>query len=687
VPTIIDSLILQIGLDAKSFTKGQKEATEQFKKTKDGIVKSGGEIEGAAKKATLSIGEIQKAVLELLAVLTAGKGLKDFIADVTRTNAETGRLAKTLDLSVESLSAWEGAAQLVGGSAEGTAGSIQSLVSQFQQFYLTGQSSIIPYMNRLGVSMRDAHGGMRDMGDVMLDLADRFSKLDPARAAAFGHALGFDQGTINLLILGRKEVQKYLDLQKEFGTVTKEQAKNSAELQFSWMGLVLASESLGRTILNTLQPALKFVADKLKDLAVWARQHGPFLEALFVGLAAGAAALSLAIPGVAEFAAITVAVGALAAAFALLYDDWKTWTEGGKSLLGSLWKYFADFNDFVVSEINVVKSLFLGNANDIRNAWKQLFADFGKFFGDDLIGGIKKFSPKILEAFKQAFADAFDWLKGRFNTIWEAAFGHKLFDDTPSAGASGAGAAAGGAPADNRNFWQRHAPKWLGGQDAPGGGGGGPGGAGASTPSGPMSVRGRALMDRLVKEHGWTPAAAAIAAGNAEQESSIHASGETGDGGSAHGLFQWRGDRFTALQAYASANGKDWRDFNTQVDFFAKESEHRVPGWKGVKDLSNAGRIGWDYERYGDNSTGTRVANARGFLRGYQAHPAALNHIAALHAINNSGKSTTNNTSSEVHIGAMHVHSRATDAAGLAKDFKPALKRHLQTNPANYALR
>jgi hypothetical protein len=683
--TIIDSLVLQLGLDSKSFVKGQKEATEQFKKTKDGIVKSGGEIEGAAKKSTASIGDIQKAVLELFAVFTAGKGLKDFIADVTKTNAETGRLAKTLDMSVESLSSWEGAAQLAGGSSDGMAGSIQGLVSQFQQFYLTGQSSIVPYMNRLGVSMRDANGNMRNMNDVLLDLSDRFSKMDPARAAAFGHALGFDQGTINFLILGRKEVQKYLDLQKELGTVTKEQAKDAAELQFSWYGLVLASESLGRSILTMLKPALVFVADKLKDLAVWARGHGTFVKALFLGLAAAAAILGIALLApMAEVIGLAAALAAAAAGFALLYDDWKTWSEGGKSALGGLWKYFTDWFAYVKDEFKLIKAIFLGNANDIRNAWHHLVTDLKKFFGDDLIGGIKKFGPKILEAFKQAFADAFDWLKGRFNTIWEAAFGHKLFDDSPTAGGSGSGAAARGAGADNRNWWQRTMPKWMGGKDAPSAAGGGRG----VTAHGSLAANQQSAY-QAARAEGLSDSAARALVANFSGESLRNPGDTSGDGGSAQGIGQWHGDRALAIKDHfgkypsqmsvAEQTRAALWEMKTNPAY--RESWNALHGKGSSGDM--VGTLVRNYERPANpyRDIGTRL----GYLGGF--HPAALNHIAALHAINNSGKSTTNNTSSEVHIGAMHVHSRATDAAGLAKDFKPALKRHLQTNPANYALR
>lgn len=159
-------------------------------------------------------------------------------------------------------------------------------------------------------------------------------------------------------------------------------------------------------------------------------------------------------------------------------------------------------------------------------------------------------------------------------------------------------------------------PGWLGGGGASGG----------NAPTGPMGDRGAAMMNRLVQQHGWTPQAAAIAAGNAQQESRFNtgAAGDPNVPGGSHGLFQWNRERFAALQSFAARQGKDWHDFNTQVDFFAQEAEARNPGWKSVTSLANAGAIGWNYERYGDNSTGTRVANAQRWLRRYNETGSAV---------------------------------------------------------------
>jgi hypothetical protein len=161
--------------------------------------------------------------------------------------------------------------------------------------------------------------------------------------------------------------------------------------------------------------------------------------------------------------------------------------------------------------------------------------------------------------------------------------------------------------------WER-AKGWLGL-----GGGGAGGGGTVSPPVGPLRDRALSLMNFLVTKRGWTPAAAAIAAGNAEQESGINPAGPPGDGGISWGMFQWNRDRLERLKARF---GSQWQSKEAQYEFMADEAERMVPGWKSQPDLRNAGEIGYRYEGYGDNSTATRVANAQKWLETYERYKA-----------------------------------------------------------------
>ena len=74
-------------------------------------------------------------------------------------------------------------------------------------------------------------------------------------------------------------------------------------------------------------------------------------------------------------------------------------------------------------------------------------------------------------------------------------------------------------------------------------------------PVGAIKDRAMGLMNFLVEKRGWIPSAAAIAAGNAEQESGINPAGPGGDPGTvgfgergSWGMFQWNCARLDELK-------------------------------------------------------------------------------------------------------------------------------------------
>jgi hypothetical protein len=85
--------------------------------------------------------------------------------------------------------------------------------------------------------MAGVGGQARPVNDILLDLSDRFSKLDRPTANNLGKMMGIDQDTLNLLLLGRKEVELTIKRQKEHNAVTKAQAEESAKLQKSLISL------------------------------------------------------------------------------------------------------------------------------------------------------------------------------------------------------------------------------------------------------------------------------------------------------------------------------------------------------------------------------------------------------------------------------------------------------------------
>lgn len=124
-------------------------------------------------------------------------------------------------------------------------------------------------------------------------------------------------------------------------------------------------------------------------------------------------------------------------------------------------------------------------------------------------------------------------------------------------------------------------------------------------------------MMRGLIERGYSPVQAAALAGHALQESGGDPA-NVNPNEDAHGLLQWRLDRWKALQDFAKERGVAPTDPHLQLDFIGRElggSEAKSgAGFRAATDLPSASAALKSYIRFGDNSDQTRLNNARGLL-------------------------------------------------------------------------
>lgn len=145
----------------------------------------------------------------------------------------------------------------------------------------------------------------------------------------------------------------------------------------------------------------------------------------------------------------------------------------------------------------------------------------------------------------------------------------------------------------------------------------------------------RGLMDR-----GYPAHQAAALAGHFLQESGGNPSALNKDEG-AFGLSQWRLDRRTNLEAFAKTQGKDPSDPNVQLDFVGHEmngpEKSAGSAFLAAPDVASASAALKPYIRFGDDSAGTRLANANGLFQQIGAPPAAVGALAAAAPANSLG--------------------------------------------------
>jgi hypothetical protein len=150
MPSVIDLLVVTLGLDPSNFSKGQREAADSFKKTQEQAVQSGKEIEGQSKKSMEALGGIKTQAIEMFAVFTGGKGVVEFTQSLIKGDAAVGRLSRSINVSAQDINKWQGVARIYGGTAEGMAGSFISISDAVAGFKVGAISPLIADFRALG---------------------------------------------------------------------------------------------------------------------------------------------------------------------------------------------------------------------------------------------------------------------------------------------------------------------------------------------------------------------------------------------------------------------------------------------------------------------------------------------------------------------------------------------------------
>jgi len=317
--TVIDSLVVMLGLDSKGLQQGASKAKGDLKS-----------IEQAAGKTEKAVEGLGKGLLTLLSVIGGTVAIKAFVQDFIDTNAQLDRLSKNLDVGVASITQWGNAVEQVGGSSQGLQGTLTMLSKAQTQLRLTGESSLIPYFSMMGISMAGVGGKARTVTDELLDMASFAEGKDRPTMHNMFAMMGIDEGTINLLLTGRKELELTLARQKAYGDQLAKLTPAAARLQASIVGLKQQFSLFGLELLQQALPALEAMFAGLEKFGNWCRNNEEFivdfLEVMTVGL------IGLAIV-TSPITLMTVAVLALGAAIALLWDDYQVWQNGGDSLI------------------------------------------------------------------------------------------------------------------------------------------------------------------------------------------------------------------------------------------------------------------------------------------------------------------------------------------------------------------
>ena len=125
--TVIDALLITLGLDTSDFRKGQKDVSDDLKKQREDAKKTAKEMAEQGKKAAAFFSSIKTELLALTGVTVTAGGLMSFVKSTTSGLMDLSIQSKALGMSAKELDGWAKSAEAAGSSAEKISAALQGV--------------------------------------------------------------------------------------------------------------------------------------------------------------------------------------------------------------------------------------------------------------------------------------------------------------------------------------------------------------------------------------------------------------------------------------------------------------------------------------------------------------------------------------------------------------------------------
>lgn len=337
--TIIDALVVTLGLDGGPFKKAARDAAREQAKLKDSVKKGSNEVGDA-------LAEVGRQAALLFLGFEGLKGAINYFAGLNVTTANLGRFSKNLGESAHEVNTWDSAVELAGGTAQDAEKDLQALSNSITALKATGDvSPLILLFQRMGVAIYDAQGRTRKLTDMYKDLGDKLRQYNRADAFNLAQQAGLTASTFNLIRAEADERERILRTAEANNTVTEDAVQKAEDLQQQW-------RVIGQTIKGVAIELLGDVTPAIKDLFAWVQRI--FTGVKDTGVLQGAFLL-LSATAKAFGNALSIVWGYLSRIFNTLSD-----TKAGKWLTERLKKLQEKAGmlgaDFIEQELGLPKS-------------------------------------------------------------------------------------------------------------------------------------------------------------------------------------------------------------------------------------------------------------------------------------------------------------------------------------------
>ncbi|HCD1115708.1 hypothetical protein [Proteus mirabilis] len=407
---VIDAIVTALNADYTQFietmrTKGIKTAIDEAK-AQEHLQKELSETGSKYQEAGSSVaGFATKALGAVGIVMSIGT---IFSESVSRSQEiETlDKLGKQIGVATADVDAFSGAIAELGGSRESAQADLSAMAKSF--------------------------GNTKDSMEKVFQTADKVQGMsfDKAKKTLDGMGVS-DEKTIELMMKGRKELERTIGIQKEYSGISKESIESSIKFNSAMGKFKQSSGMLKNSFLEMVIPALAKGLDWLTKFISFCKENKNLLIGFFsaVGLAVALyyvppmlAAASATLAATWPIIAIIAIIALLAMAFAIVYDDIMNFIDGNDSMIGRILDKYPQLKVVILALWETFKKLFeylkviVGVVADIVVAGWDLMASGLKAYVKYLlscisvIAGWGKSFTGVFNTVSDAVVSAFEWM-------------------------------------------------------------------------------------------------------------------------------------------------------------------------------------------------------------------------------------------------------------------------------------
>ena len=171
--SVVDSLVVTLGLKSEGFTEGQEKARAEIARTKDALGR-------AADSMGDSFGMLAGKLSMLFLGFAGLAGVVDLLASTAEGLKEVAIQSRVLGVSAHELRSWQEASQLAGGGPNDMANYIGNLNKSLFALRYNGQwSSLFTGFERAGIDFQSSNGLAKDPHALMLEVAQYLARVYP----------------------------------------------------------------------------------------------------------------------------------------------------------------------------------------------------------------------------------------------------------------------------------------------------------------------------------------------------------------------------------------------------------------------------------------------------------------------------------------------------------------------------